>query len=110
MSDSTPFLWMQEDEGEAVADCGCRLYFREASPCVDLCPLHQEAAALRDSLRECLRALRAHISEAVTLTGAANPETYCPCTGDEVKRAQALLDLVDGRGKKTTQAPRPPGR
>ena len=41
VEEEEPFIWLQSDEPEGVAVCGCRLGFIGADPAVWLCPKHK---------------------------------------------------------------------
>lgn len=49
---SEPFIWLQEDETEASADCGCRVIDDDRGARVQLCPLHQAAPRMVAAFKE----------------------------------------------------------
>lgn len=56
-----PSIWLNADEVEGTADCGCRLVRDHGSandPAIFLCPLHTHAAEL---LAAAERVVRAHL-------------------------------------------------
>jgi hypothetical protein len=38
-----PYLWLQDDETQAKAECGCKLYLKDGNPAFDFCTMHFEA-------------------------------------------------------------------
>lgn len=47
-----PFIWLQEDETEGAADCGCRVIDDDQGVRVILCPLHQAAPRMIPAFKE----------------------------------------------------------
>lgn len=47
-----PFIWMQEDETEATADCGCRVIDNDQGIRIHLCPLHRAAPRMVAAFKE----------------------------------------------------------
>jgi hypothetical protein len=56
--DEAPYIWLQEDESEGSAKCGCRLVsdLQGRGPAVFLCPMH---AAAPDMVKKVTRVSRA---------------------------------------------------
>jgi hypothetical protein len=63
-----PFLWLDEDENEAVAECGCRLVRDMGSsggcPAVFLCAMHKAGAGMYARLEDDLKVAEAWKADA----------------------------------------------
>ena len=46
MPTKEPYIWLQEEEPEGTASCGCNLQNGERGPCLWLCPMHDAAPKL----------------------------------------------------------------
>jgi len=50
-----PYIWLNEEEVDGLADCGCSLnrdYKSSDNPAVFLCPLHEAAGKLLEAAKE----------------------------------------------------------
>ena len=87
-----PYIWLQPNENEGVADCGCSLtYDDDGDASVTLCRMHEAAPAL-------VEALRAFVEWGRTFTGPRDP--HSPHT--LLIAGVAALALVDGEGSGET--------
>lgn len=79
-------------EGVRVTVCRGHEYLANAELIVRAVNAHE---ALVSALTETLRALRAHIASDAARTGIV-AEYFCPCTKNEVARAEAALRAARG--------------